>query len=579
MIASLGALAPARAPAADPDPAPAPGAAKATPAPIPASRQAQSIAVITIKGPIDKWTSYSVRRRLKLAEERGAGAVVFEMNTPGGEIGAVLEICDAIKGSPIPNTVAWVHPEAYSGGAIISLACKEIVVSDPATMGDAAPIAVSPVSGLQSLGKTEREKLLAPLIAELIDSARRNGYDELLVQAFVAAGVELWMVEDTTTGRRLFIDEHEYRMLFDGEPPRSRVDVSAADAPPLVTGKATEPSAVAGLRLATPDVSDQFHSDVDAALSFKGTRSHRPIITRADRGRYRLLGYASSGRLLTLKTPDLKRYGFAKRIVNNDAELKQFFGARTLTRIHASWSEALARFLDSFWIKGLLIVVFLLALFMEMSAPGIGLPGGVALFALATLVAPQFLVGAASWWGLAAIAAGLLLIALEIFVIPGFGIPGISGLILMLMGLMGVIVGPGGFSGPGAGEDIVYGAATLLLAFFTAAVGMYFIGKHYRSIPLMNRLVLNEHARDRDADGLLSAMGAPGAPAVVAPGDVGIATTTLRPSGTMEFHDHLVDVVCEFGYVEAGQRVRVRSVDRFRIVVEPAPDADPGARA
>lgn len=550
---------------------PAQTAAQA-PAPIPASRQAQDIAVITITGPIDKWTSYSVRRRLELAEKRGVGAVVIDLDTPGGEVGAVLEITDALKATSIPNTVGWVNPNAYSGGAIIALACREIVVSDPATMGDAAPIAVSPFTGLQNLGKTEREKILAPLIAELIDSARRHGYDELLVQAFVADGIELWMVEDNLTGRRLFIDEAEYSLLFDGDPPRSRVDVSKADNPPAVTGAGADAASTetAGLTILAPGATPELKRDVAASLDFRGSESRRPVISGADRGRYTLIGYASNGRLLTLKTADLVRYGFAQRVVANDTELKQYFGAVTLIRLDESWSERLARFLDSFWIKGLLIVVFLLALFMEMAAPGIGLPGGVALLALATLVAPQVLVGAASWWGVVAIFTGLGLIAVEIFVIPGFGVPGVAGLLLMLMGLLGVIVGPGGFSGPDAGEDIVYAVATLLLALFTAGVGMYFISKHYRSIPIMNKLVLADHSGGPTADsGMLGAMAVADAGALRV-GDVGVATTPLRPAGTAEFDDRLIDVVSEFGFVERGGRVRVTSVGKYRVAVEPA---------
>lgn len=547
-------------------------------APVPAARQAEKVVAITIRGPIDKWTSYSVQRRLEAAERLGASAIVIDLDTPGGEIGAVLEICNALKGSTIPNTVAWVNRQAYSGGAIIALACKEIVVNDPSTMGDAAPIAVSPISGLQNLGETEREKLLRPLLTELIDSARRHGYDELLVQAFVATGVELWMVEDVDTGQRIFIDEREYAMLFDDEPPRSRISLDGADQRPAPADATSSGDADGAVRIATEGATPELTKGVSEDLEYKGSSSKRPVISGADKGDYRLIGYAWDGGLLTLTTQDLQRYGFAERIVKNDEELKQFFGAKELERLNRTWSESLARFLDSFVVKGFLVVIFLLALFMEMAAPGIGLAGGVAVFCLAALVAPQFLVGAASWWGIAAVLTGLLLIGVEIFIVPGFGIPGIAGVIALLLGLLGLIVGPGGFSGPGAAEDIVYGAATLLLAFFTAGVGMYFISKHYRSFPLFNRLVLVDHVGGAASDvGLLGAMSTSDSSAVKV-GDIGVATTTLRPAGTAEFNDELVDVVSEFGFVETGAPVRVTSVGRFRVAVEPVrDDAEPQA--
>ena len=330
--------------------------------------------------------------------------------------------------------------------------------------------------------------------------------------------------------------------------------------------------------LATSDGSPALEKEVAETLAFKGSESRRPILSGADAGKYRLLGYAVDGGLLTLTTDDLVRYGFAERVVRNDEQLLQFFGAATLTRLDTTWSESLARFLDSFIVKGFLVVVFLLALFMEMAAPGLGLAGGVALFCLAALVAPQFLVGAASWWGIAAIGAGLGLIAIEIFVLPGFGVPGISGVVLMLFGLLGVIVGPGGFSGPGAGEDLAYAAATLLLAIFTAGVGIYFISKHYRSIPLMNRLILADQVRSGESPTtLLTAMGVADAGMGVAIGDVGVATTPLRPAGTAEINDTFFDVVSEYGFVDSGQRVRVISVGRFRIAVEPVTDEEASA--
>lgn len=141
-------------------------AAPATPpSAVPAARQASNVAILTIEGPINAMTSRSIERRLRSAEDAGADAIVIEIDTPGGEVGAVLEICNAIKSSTIPNTVAWVRPDAYSGGAIIAIACREIVASDPASMGDALPITIGP-GGLQALPEAERQKILSPLISD-----------------------------------------------------------------------------------------------------------------------------------------------------------------------------------------------------------------------------------------------------------------------------------------------------------------------------------------------------------------------------------------------------------------------------
>ncbi|MEX0876025.1 MAG: hypothetical protein WD114_01080, partial [Phycisphaerales bacterium] len=188
---------------------------------IPAARQADRVAVITVHGPIDAITAMSVTRRIEAAEKAGMDAMVLEVDSPGGELGAVLEISNAIKSSSIVNSVGWVNPDAYSGGAIIALACREIVTSDPASFGDAFIVTFGG-GGLRALSPDERTKLLPPLMADVTDSARRSGYDEYLVQAIVADGIELWLAEDIETGQRLAINAQEYRMLFGEDPPRGK---------------------------------------------------------------------------------------------------------------------------------------------------------------------------------------------------------------------------------------------------------------------------------------------------------------------------------------------------------------------
>lgn len=565
----------------------------AAPAPaVPAARQASAVAVITIEGEIDQWTVHSVKRRMEEAERGGAGAIVFDLNTPGGEVGAVLEICNLIKRSSIPNTVAWIDPDAYSGGAIIALACREIVVADYATMGDALPINILRIARGQGMPDEERQKVLAPLMAEVVDSARRRGYDEKLVQGFITLGVELWLVENVSTGGRLFVDEGEYRTLFGEDPPRHSPPRVASGAPtnaPADAGRAARsggaPPGVAAapgteFKPASPRLGDDLVRDVSNELEVESTR---PDISAADRGKYRLVEYVTDGRSpLVLKSEDLRRYGLATATVRNDKELREYFGAKEIVRMDPTWSEHMVRFMTSLPVRGVLIAVFLLALFIEMAAPGVGLPGTIALLALVGIIAPQFMVGAASWWGLASVLVGLLLVALEIFVLPGFGLPGIAGVVLLFLGLVGVVLGPtSGFSTAESRQELLWSIATVMMAFFTAGVGVYFVTKHYGRLPIFNRLILTSEPRD-EGPGMLAAM-APAAPeAPVAIGDVGVATTPLRPAGAAEFGDKLVDVVCEYGFAERGARVRVTHVTRFRVAVERVDEAGaapaPGAR-
>ncbi|MEY4534751.1 MAG: hypothetical protein RLZZ246_1069, partial [Planctomycetota bacterium] len=156
MVAAVALLATGRS-AAQAPPSPAPAA-------VPAWRHAPKVAVIEIHGEIDAITTSTLQRRLERAAKDGCDAVVLELDTPGGDVGATLDICSIIKSEAPPNTVAWIHPKAFSAGTIIELSAREIIVSPAATFGDAAPITGLPGLGLIGLPATERAKIEAPIV-------------------------------------------------------------------------------------------------------------------------------------------------------------------------------------------------------------------------------------------------------------------------------------------------------------------------------------------------------------------------------------------------------------------------------
>ena len=621
---------------------------EAAPASIPAGRQADTVGVITISGAIDGVTSHSVRRRIDALTNAGVGALVFELDTPGGEVGAVLEITDAIKGGSIANTVAWVRPQAYSGGAIIALACREIVASDPAAMGDAFPVMFSGQGGrmgLRGLSADERTKLLPVLMAEVTDSARRNGYDEYIVQAIVIDQVELWLVEDGQAGRRIAINEEEYRLLFDGEPirgkpllagvtggrqsrpgaldrdaqpdertpdeqaqderaPEDQAPTASGPSGPDGPGGGDEPPqqpvpetpdddaeqpgddflppqdttpGVARFKPASPaldDVAAEFSNVERTELELK-VDSERPSILPGDRGRYRLVGYLTDGSApVVLANDQLDMVGFTTRTVGTDEELMLFFGATNLMRMHESWSEALVRFMTLLPVRGVLIVLLIVGLVIESLTPGTGVFAGIALLAVIGLVAPPMLIGLAGWWEVLAILAGLGLIAVEVFVLPGFGVFGAVGLLALFAGLVGTFI-PNGPAVPGSSysDELFRGAVTVVLSAATAFVVTYIIAKNFGTLPILGRLVLTETSGESQEESIYAAMTVE-PEMVVSPGDEGYAATDLRPSGSAEFDGELVDVVAELGYVERGERVRVVSADSFQVIVQRIDAAD-----
>ncbi len=589
---------------------------------VPAYRAASRIAVITIEGPIDAITSMSVERRIRAAEQAGADAIVIELDTPGGEVGAVLEICSAIENSSIDNTVAWINDSAYSGGAIIAMACREIVVSRSASFGDAKVVGFSPVEGMIEPDDVQKEKIY-PVLFERIDAFTkrhnealgRYARDELLSQAIIADDAELWWVRDTKTGVQFSIDRAEYERLFPDEPilqpvladatvgSGTRSSSDAADdadeekaADPA--GEEQEPPAGEGdFRPASPEVS-RFEDAITDQIGISDPRtSRRPRIDFNDPGRYELVDKLLGGRgAVVIGSDDMVRYGFAANSnvdgtravpITNDEQLKAFFLADHLQRMDASWSESLVRFMSSLPVKGLLVVVFLLGLFLEMTSPGLVAPGIVAFVALICLVIPPFIIGASGWWMLAAILAGILLILLELFVFPGFGFPGAIGLLALFAGLLGVFLDAGQPTFPGIERDssgVLYSIATLLLSGGVSIGGMFIIAKNFGSLPIVNRLILKSE-NDPDQPTLLSAMAKR---ETIAVGTEGFTLTVLRPSGTMQIDTPdpavapasgprpgaVIDVVSASGYIDANTRVRVTAADGFKVVVEPIDDVE-----
>ena len=194
----------------------------ATNAGIPPARKASVVCVLPIQGEMDALTVSGLAQRLVQAKNAGADAIVLQLDTPGGDLLATLELCRQIKSEYPANTVAWIRPRAYSAGVITALACREIVVAPQSVLGDAAPIAAIPVAGLISLPTAERAKLEAPLLSEVTDSSRRSGHDERLARAFVCVGDELWLVEDAARGERYVVDVNEYKIVFGNDPIRLR---------------------------------------------------------------------------------------------------------------------------------------------------------------------------------------------------------------------------------------------------------------------------------------------------------------------------------------------------------------------
>jgi len=181
------------------------------------------------------------------------------------------------------------------------------------------------------------------------------------------------------------------------------------------------------------------------------------------------------------------------------------------------------------------------------------------LIALALFFGSAYILDLASAIEIIMFVLGVVLILVEVFVIPGFGIAGVSGIILIIASLFLSLIG----SDPVLDfEGISVAIIQLSVALLGAIILIFVMAKYLPKTNIFKRFVLSD--AEKTNKGFSSH---PISKDLI--GAEGIALTTLRPSGTAEINGKKVDVVTESEYVEKGQKLKVIAVEGIRVVVKP----------
>ena len=264
------------------------------------------------------------------------------------------------------------------------------------------------------------------------------------------------------------------------------------------------------------------------------------------------------GKLLTLTTKEALDVKVADFRANTLEALLQLLELGDADIRHASqtWAETLVRFLTHPVVSSLLMTLGIMGIIVEIRVPGFGLPGLVGLVSLGLFFWGHTLVRLAGLEEFLLVSLGLILVAMEIFFIPGFGIAGIFG-ILALMGGLGLSL-----IGSGATWDSMLSAlGQVSLSILVAILVALFLLRYFQRLPFGKRLLLKTS--------LLSKEGYASSPE----GDQrwlgkrGTAATDLHPSGIAHLNGDRVDVVSDGDFINVGQAVEVVRVDGNRIVV------------
>lgn len=273
-----------------------------------------------------------------------------------------------------------------------------------------------------------------------------------------------------------------------------------------------------------------------------------------------LEGISEKGKVLTLSATEALALGVADGILESTSEVLNAYGlgSASLVAHRESRTERILRFLGSPVLQSILMLMMLGGLYFELQTPGVGFPGLVALIGIALFFAPHYLLGLVEFWEVAIFIIGVGLIVVE-FLMPGFGIAGVSGIVLVLVALLTSLVGNVGFSFPPFSSfmpGIYTLAITLVLLVATAFATARMLPKAAR----VSELVLSPELSSME--GYTSAVSH-----TEYLNRTGPAVTPLRPSGIMMIGDKRVDVITAAEYIDAGEIVRVVSVRGTRVEV------------
>lgn len=466
-------------------------------------------AVIPCKGMIDQGLLDSIERRSETAMQAGAHYLIYEIETYGGLVDAADSIAKYFIQTigSRARTVAYVQTEAISAGALISVSCNDVIMRQNTTIGDCAPISMG-----GKLEGVEREKAESFIRAAFQRAAEANGYPEALLKAMVTMQVEVWRIRDRETGQWEFYERRDL-----------------------------------------PDDAQRY--DVDGAEQVVGSEE-----------------------LLTLTASQALEYGVARAVVGGLEEALAFLEERDgirfagpPIRLQTTWSEEMVRWLNSPAVMGVLVMLALLGVYLELSTPGVGLPGLVAVICFAVIIGSKYLTGLANWVEIVLFFAGIILLLVELFVLPGFGVAGILGILLILGGLFGMLVknAPGELPWPEGPEDwtvLTNGVLGMLYGFIGFLVLASVLSRYLPKLRFMSGLILMP--TPAMANGAAATVLVDSPRYSVRVGDTGTAVSDLRPVGKARFDDTMVDVVATAEFLDRGTAVEIIEIHGNRVVVK-----------
>jgi membrane-bound serine protease (ClpP class) len=471
--------------------------------------------IIPLKGDIEPSKTVFLRRSIDSALSQGAEVLIFEINTFGGRVDSALEMATLIGAVEAAKTVAYISADSESLGVSWSAGALISLACDEIYMESGTSLgAAAPVYLNQGESVAASEKEVSAVRTQLAALAEKNGYPR---------GVALAMVDK----------DEELLEVYLGEELRLTV---RRDLP-----------------------------DLEREAREKGVDLEEGKVISPE------------GKLLTLTAGEMARYGVSSGTVEGREDLLLRLGleAGSVQNLQVSQADSLVALITSSAVVSLLLTLGFVAVYIEISSPGFGIPGVTAILAFSIIFIGNGMLGTVSSVELLLFLAGLILLVVEIFLIPGFGVAGTGGIILMVGSL---ILSRQDFVVPQFDWEwtILRGNILSTMGSFLAALGIVVLLiiffpriRPFRKLMLETTLGDGSFRPSNSATDFSTNPPAGEGSAATNPGqgDSGETVTPLRPVGKVRIGGavHIAQTRGEF--VEASRPVRVVEVQGNRITV------------
>lgn len=278
-----------------------------------------------------------------------------------------------------------------------------------------------------------------------------------------------------------------------------------------------------------------------------------------------LPGISEKGTVITFTVSEAIEHGYCDAKVSSVEEVIKLMKVKNPEIVHYEddMTETFIQFLMLPAVSSILVIMIFGGLFFELKSPGLGFPGLVALVGAALFFAPHYLHGLVGAWEILGFGLALILIAMEIFVVPGFGVTGISGIILLVLSLtMSFLHNKDLDFSMVTWEDFAFAIFMVAIALASSLVGIFALAKYVFKSKWTHPYVSTATFSKEDGYTAFSDDFS------MLVGKKGTATTDLRPSGFIEIKGKKYDAEAQTEYISVNDEVQVVKVDTYSLIVK-----------